>query len=63
MLYITSLAFIITGNLYLLTVFIQFLPPPAPASGNHKPDLFLCGFVCFWSIIDLKDYVSSWRAA
>ena len=60
MLYITSLVLIITGNLYLLTVFIQFPSPPTPASGNHKPDLFFYGFVCFWSRIDLKDHVSSW---
>ena len=48
MLYITSLVLIdlITGNLYLLTAFIQF--PLTPASGNHKSDLFFYEFVCLF---------------
>ena len=42
MLYITSLIliYLITGSLYLLTVFIQVPIPPPPASGRHQSDLF-----------------------
>ena len=50
MLYITSLE-LITGNVYLLTNFIQFSLPLLPASGNHRFDLFsMSSFVCFQSI-------------
>ena len=40
-LYITSLVLIyfITGSVYLLTAFIQFLPI-TPVSGDHKSDFF-----------------------
>ena len=54
MLYIASLVLIslITGNVYFLAVFIQFSPPPTPASGYHKSDLFFHEFVlfCFFSL-------------
>ena len=44
-LYIIPLAllYLITGSLYLLTAFIQFLPLPLPhptTFGNYKPDRF-----------------------
>ena len=46
MLYLTSLGltYLITGNLYLLTAFIQF-SHPRPTSGNHKFDLFFYDFI------------------
>ena len=49
MLYITFLVLIypITGSLYFLAAFIQFLLAPPPASGNHKPDLFFCELFVF----------------
>ena len=48
---ITSLVLIclITGSLYLLTAFFQFLlllPPKTPYFGNHKSDLFFYEFLC-----------------
>jgi len=36
----SELIYLITGSLYLSTNFIQFLLLSAPASGNHKSDLF-----------------------
>lgn len=36
------LIYLITGNLYLLTTFLQF---PLSTSGNHKSDLFFYEFV------------------
>ena len=46
MLYITSpVVTYVTGNLYLLTTFFQFLLPLLPTPGNHKPDLVFCEFV------------------
>ena len=53
------LPYFITGSLYLLTTFIQFPLPTTPFSGNHRLELFVYGFVCFWSIIDPQKYVSS----
>ena len=53
--------YLIIGNLYILTTFIQFSPTPYPASNNNKSDLFL--WVCCWSIIELQHWVSSWYTA
>ena len=53
------LSYFVTGSLYLFSTFIQFPLPPNPISGNHKLELFVYGFVCFWSIIDPQKYVSS----
>ena len=46
MLYIVSLVFIhfITGNVYLLTTFIQFSLPLPPATDYHKGDLLWVSF-------------------
>ena len=55
------LTYLVTGSLYLLTTFIQFLLSPALNLGNHKSDLFFYELVCFWSIIDLQHDVSSWH--
>ena len=38
----------LSGSLYPLTAFIQFLLPPRSATGNHKPGLFFCEFVCLF---------------
>ena len=50
-LYAISLVFIylVTGNLYLLTAFTQFLLPACHplTSDNHKFDLFYDKFICF----------------
>ena len=65
-LYITSLVltYLITGSLYLLTIFIQSLSLLIPTSCNHKYDLFfyelLYLLVWFLSIIDLQHYDISW---
>ena len=50
MLYIAALALIHfkTGNVYLLTTFIQFPLPPPLASDHHKCDLFSYEFVCLF---------------
>ena len=42
--YITFLIYLIAGNLYLLTTFIQFLLLPPLAAGDLKSDLSLCAF-------------------
>lgn len=65
MLHVTSLVltYLIAGSVHILTTFIQFplpTPQPTPASGNHKPDLFLYEFVCLGSIIYLQHYAGSW---
>ena len=33
---------------------------PLLTTGDYKVDLFFYEFVCFWSIIDLQHYASSW---
>ena len=48
MLYITSLVFTYKWKFVPFDCFIQF----PFASRNHKSDLFLNEFVCFWSMID-----------
>jgi len=64
MLYNTSLVVIyfITGSLYLLTTFIQFLLRPLHPTPweSQISSLFSMSFVCFWNIMDLQNYVSSW---
>ena len=42
--YITFLVYLIAGNLYLLTTFIQFLFLPPLAAGDLKSDLSFCEF-------------------
>ena len=37
--------YLVTGRLYLLTVFLQFLLPLTLASNNHKSNLFFYEFV------------------
>ena len=65
-LYITSPVptYLITGSLYLLTIFIQSLSLLIPTSGNHKYDLFFYEllYLLVWllSIIDLQHYDISW---
>ena len=43
------LMYLVIGNLYLLTTFLQFLPStsPIPASDRHKSDLFFYEFLFF----------------
>ena len=45
--YISSIYFI-TGSLYLLTTFIQFLLQLSPASSNYKSGLFFSEYVCLF---------------
>ena len=42
--YITFLNYLIAGNVYLLTTFIQFLLLPPLAAGDLKSDLSFCEF-------------------
>ena len=50
MLYITSLVliYLITGNLYLFTAFIQFPLPSPPTLVNQKFDLLFYEFTCLF---------------
>ena len=60
--YITSPGLIsfIAGSLCLLTILIQLLHLPLPASVKHTSGLFFYEFIClFWAIIDLKPFVSA----
>ena len=51
---------LIAGSLCLLTILIQFLHLPLPASGKLTSGLFFYEFIClFWGIIDLKPLVSA----
>ena len=51
---------LIAGSLCLLTILIQFLHLPLPASGKHTSGFFFYEFIClFWAIIDLKPFVSA----
>ena len=61
--YIIVFTYLITGNFYLLVVFIPVPLLSALTSGNHKYDLFfpMGLFACFWSIIYLWYYVSSYH--
>ena len=47
-------------KLCLLTILVQFLHLPLPASGKLTSGLFFYEFIClFWGIIDLKPLVSA----
>ena len=61
--YIISLVliYLITGCLYLLATFLQFLLPQCSASSNHKPDLFSMILVGFSFIFKILHKVKSYN--
>ena len=60
MLYSTSivLVYLFTGNLYVLSIIIQFTSPhPLPLVNTYFFPMSL--FICFWNIINQQHYISS----
>ena len=54
------LIYLTIGSMFLSAAFIPIPPSLSPpSSDNHKTDLLFHDFVCFWTINDLRYYVSS----